>query len=609
MKTKAINVFLVLVFLTGLFVVLNYQISIEKKKLTKDIYTKGKHLVSLIALRPISSFEGDQNYFLRTLVEYSSKEGLVYCYITRENGKKLVSFVLTHPGQDFSDCSEIYKIGTTSLAYHSSEIECSDGRIYEFSKPLFENGEPSGAVRIGLMIEPVSILTKERISLVGMLSFFIIASIILVYFGILQAIKPINSLFSKSTSSSPNAAANADLVGLISGEGIHGMVSEIQSTMGLLKKQLNNIESRNKNLSFQIGVVKFQKNQIQNIINKINYGIIILDVQDNVIQINDYMLNNIGKVREDAIDHPLEEVITDPTLNHFISQQENIVEHLTSHQVEFSIAELKETYVFSVTCAVLSGEDRQVAGKLLTFNDITSQKEAEKNTIAFVAHLSHELMTPLTTIQSYSEMLMDGEIEDTETQKEFYNTINKETERLTRLIKDLLSLSRIEMGSLTINKDIVMSEMLFNDCIVAIEGSAKKKGITIEKHVPDNFPSFMGDKELLKGAIINLLGNAVKYTPEKGELVFGLRKEEDVIIFDISDTGYGMSQDDLGHIFEKFYRSSNPEVADKQGTGLGLSIASEIIALHGGQIDVQSELGRGTYFIISIPLEEYYIDQ
>jgi two-component system phosphate regulon sensor histidine kinase PhoR len=165
------------------------------------------------------------------------------------------------------------------------------------------------------------------------------------------------------------------------------------------------------------------------------------------------------------------------------------------------------------------------------------------------------------------------------------------------------------MGSLTLNKDIIKSESLFNDCLVAVEGSAKKKGISIERHEPDSFPSFMGDKDLLKGAIINILGNAVKYTPEKGRLDFGLRQQDGMLVFDISDTGYGMSQEDIDHIFEKFYRSSDPEVADKQGSGLGLSIASEIIGLHKGKIDVQSELGKGTYFIISIPLEEYYIDE
>jgi signal transduction histidine kinase len=379
--------------------------------------------------------------------------------------------------------------------------------------------------------------------------------------------------------------------------------------MGQLNNELKNVISRNKDLAFQIGVVKFEKNQVQNIINKIQFGIVILDIQDNVVQINDYILKRINRARDAVIDKPVESIFTDPALIEFISPKENSAPLQSNTQLELSFSELKEKSIYSIFCTVLTGEKKQLAGKLITFSDITSQKEAEENTIAFVAHLSHELMTPLTTIQSYSEMLMEGEIEDTETKKEFYNTINKETDRLTRLIKDLLSLSRIEMGGLNLNKDIINSESLFKDCLVSVEGSAKKKGISIEQHVPDNFPNFVGDKDLLKGAIINILGNAVKYTPKKGRLDFGIRQKDDNVIFDISDTGYGMSEADLGHIFDKFYRSSNPDVAEKHGSGLGLSIASEIIALHGGKIDVQSELGKGTYFIISIPIEEYYIDQ
>ncbi len=204
-------------------------------------------------------------------------------------------------------------------------------------------------------------------------------------------------------------------------------------------------------------------------------------------------------------------------------------------------------------------------------------------------------------------MLMDGEIEDSETQKEFYNTINSETTRLSRLIKDLLNFSKIEMGSLTLKMDLVKSDWLFDDCIAAVEGAAKKKNISIQKHLPDNFPSLVGDKDQLKGAVINILGNAVKYTPENGEIHFAITEENDMVIFDIKDTGYGMSEEDLSHIFDKFYRSSNPQISDQQGTGLGLAITSQIIGLHGGEIEVQSELDNGSHFTIKIPKGEVYL--
>jgi PAS domain S-box-containing protein len=609
LKTKTINFVLMLLILTGLFIVLSYQMRIEEKDRIKDIYAKGKHLVSLIALQPTSTFKHDQQYFLRTLMEYSTKEGLTYCYIVNQDGTPFLSFILPQSSQIIQNHLKTSTTNMTGMVYPPYEIDDAGGRIYEFSKPLFENGVQTGMVRIGLALHPLSIFTRERISLIGMIFFFISAAVILVYFGILQAIKPLGSLFSSQQSSSTKNLPKTDFGKFLRGDSINGMMQEVQTTLIQLKRRLKKIELNNKGLASQVGVAKYEKNQIVNILNTIKSGVVIMDTQGDVVHINDYLLKHIGKTREEAIDMPIEDVFPDPELVKFISQQENLEQFRSANHIELSLSAISETDIFSITCLPIYGESNQIGSNLLTFNNITSQKEAEKNTVAFVAHLSHELMTPLTTIQSYSEMLMEGEIEDMETQKEFFNTINKETGRLTRLIKDLLSLSRIEMGRLTLNKDIIKSGPLFEDCIVSIEGSAKKKGITIERHIPDNFPIFMGDKDLLKGALINILGNAVKYTQEKGTIDFGLRIADESIVFDISDTGYGMSEEDLGHIFDKFYRSSNPDVVDKQGTGLGLCIASEIIGLHGGKIETQSQLGKGTYFIVSLPLEEYYIDE
>jgi two-component system phosphate regulon sensor histidine kinase PhoR len=204
-------------------------------------------------------------------------------------------------------------------------------------------------------------------------------------------------------------------------------------------------------------------------------------------------------------------------------------------------------------------------------------------------------------------MLMGGEIVDDETQKEFYNTISEETDRLARLIENLLNISKIEMGSLSLNTGLVKTRSLVKDCIAAIEAPAQKKHITIEKNLPDKFPSLVADKELLKVALINILGNAVKYTPENNTITFALTEQDNTIIFDVIDTGYGISGEDLPHVFDKFYRSAETNVAEQTGSGLGLSITLEIIHLHSGEVEVQSDLGKGTHFTISIPKEQYYL--
>ena len=204
-------------------------------------------------------------------------------------------------------------------------------------------------------------------------------------------------------------------------------------------------------------------------------------------------------------------------------------------------------------------------------------------------------------------MLMDNEVEDREMQKEFYNTISEETTRLSRLIQNLLNISKIEMGSLTLSTGLVKTDWLVEDSLSSVEKMAQKKNIIIEKNVPDNFPSLVGDKELLKTSMINLLGNAIKYSPENSQITFSLINQKDMVIFDVIDTGYGISEEDLPHIFDKFYRADDPNIREQTGTGLGLVMTSQIIQLHGGEIEVQSEPGKGTHFTVRFPIEEYQL--
>jgi len=181
--------------------------------------------------------------------------------------------------------------------------------------------------------------------------------------------------------------------------------------------------------------------------------------------------------------------------------------------------------------------------------------------------------------------------------------------RLTQLISNLINISRIESGSLTLNKELLRIDSLVKDCIIAVNTSANRKHIDISSVLPDNITSLVADKDLLMMAIVNVLSNAVKYTPENGNITFVLTDQDDAIPFEITDTGYGVSQEDLPYIFDKTYRSADPDITKHPGTGLGLAITSEIVHLHGGQIEVQSEPGEGTQFTISIPKEDYYLAQ
>jgi len=158
---------------------------------------------------------------------------------------------------------------------------------------------------------------------------------------------------------------------------------------------------------------------------------------------------------------------------------------------------------------------------------------------------------------------------------------------------------------MSLTKGLVKTDWFVEDCISTIEGSAQDKNISIVKALPDIFPSMMADKELLKVALNNILGNAVKYTPEGGTITFGISEQDNMVVFDITDTGYGIDEEDVPHVFEKFYRSDDSQITTQSGSGLGLATAYEIAQLHDGVATVSSELGKGSQFTIRIPKEEY----
>jgi len=193
---------------------------------------------------------------------------------------------------------------------------------------------------------------------------------------------------------------------------------------------------------------------------------------------------------------------------------------------------------------------------------------------------------------------------DASAQKEAFNVINEETARLTRLVNDVLDLSRMETGSLTIEKGQVMLDRLVRQSVNDLKALASSKKITVQTNYHPKLPNLYADREKLAVVINNILTNAIKYTPEGGTVFVETNVDDQFIYIKIADTGYGIASEDIDKIFEKFYRVNREETADISGTGLGLATSKEIVALHGGAIDVNSQLNQGTEMIVKLPLTE-----
>lgn len=237
-----------------------------------------------------------------------------------------------------------------------------------------------------------------------------------------------------------------------------------------------------------------------------------------------------------------------------------------------------------------------------TMRDITQQKLAEEMRDQFVDTATHELRTPLANIKAYAETLALADVIDVEQQKQFLNTINSEATRLARFVDDLLSVSSMELGSLSLNKQVTDLSRMLNEVLVKIRPQVAEKNLTLDVAFPEKMPEPELDKDKIAAVLVNLLGNAVKYTPEGGRVTFRVNITDRLIDMSIEDTGVGIAQEELSKVFEKFFRSQDPRVQEQTGTGLGLALAQEVVRLHGGKIELESELNKGSTFSVLLPL-------
>ncbi|MCA9792274.1 MAG: response regulator [Candidatus Eremiobacteraeota bacterium] len=230
-------------------------------------------------------------------------------------------------------------------------------------------------------------------------------------------------------------------------------------------------------------------------------------------------------------------------------------------------------------------------------------KELDQMKSEFLNTVSHELRTPLTSIKAFAEILLDNVGEDVETQTEFLEIINKESDRLTRLINNLLDLSRIEAGRMKWDMEPVDVHEVVSTAVMSLRGAAEKKGLIFESMASENLPT-TGDRDKLIQVVTNLLGNAIKFTSEGGRVRIEATRVGDEVEIGVQDSGCGIDPEHHNSIFEKFSQVDTSETRDIKGSGLGLPIARSIVEHHHGRVWVESELGKGSRFIVRLPVTE-----
>ena len=242
------------------------------------------------------------------------------------------------------------------------------------------------------------------------------------------------------------------------------------------------------------------------------------------------------------------------------------------------------------------------ATALVMIEDVTQQRVADEARNSFVAQATHELRTPLTNIRLYVEQAVEEGEQDPALRARALNVINQESRRLERIVGDMLSVSEIEAGSLKLKAGDVRLDALFRDLETDFAASATEKKIDLKFELPPKFPVFQGDRDKIVLALHNLIGNAVKYTPEGGKVNVRVEAEGENVNVAVTDTGIGISDEESELVFERFYRSRDGRVSKITGSGLGLALAREVVRMHGGDITLTSKLNQGSTFKATFPV-------
>ncbi|MDV7718482.1 cell wall metabolism sensor histidine kinase WalK [Pediococcus ethanolidurans] len=372
------------------------------------------------------------------------------------------------------------------------------------------------------------------------------------------------------------------------------------------KDELGQLASAVNNLSVRVEEAQesteSEQRRLDSVLAHMTDGVIATDRRGRITIVNDMALDFLSADAEHTAGKSILDVLdirTTYTLRELLENQDDIV-------LDFSTK--TQDLILHASFALIQRESGFISGLVCVLHDVTEQQKIDQDRKQFVSNVSHELRTPLTSLKSYIEALTDGAWKDPKVAPQFLKVTQDETDRMIRMINDLLSLSRMDSGTAKLDLELINLNELFNHVLDRFDMILKTddnpdKNYTIKREFTRRDLWVEVDTDKFQQVLDNLMNNAIKYSPDGGQITCRLLETHNHVILSVSDQGLGIPKKDLTHVFDRFYRVDKARSRAQGGTGLGLAISKEIISMHGGRIWVDSKEGRGSIFYISLPYE------
>ena len=584
-KITIVFVILTAINLFGIYIYLNRSLKnqtydrIRHNILKETLFVKSslkKHSLKDLDIREIDAIANDIGSQLDVRVTIISSDGSVL-------GDSELSIEQVENVENHSDRPEIKQALISGKYGESKRFSTTVMQDMLYIASPLGTRETEGVVRLAISLSEIKLVSnrlKKVLHISILLSFILIVFISFIVSLIIS--KPVQKMSSITQS-------------IAHGDFSRRLLVTSNDEIGDLSEAINHMSEQ---IKLRIDEVIINKSRLEAVLTSMSEGVMAVDLKSTVLFINQSLKEFLQVSEKIAGRKPLE-IIRNIEIQEIADEALHVKQGILSREISVLIPEEKILLIHATPIK----HKGIVDGAVLVFHDITELRRLSKIRQDFVANVSHELRTPISSIKGYSETLLEGALDDKENAREFLTIIHSEAERLASLIADILNLSKIESGKFIMELKSCRIDAIIMQVFSRLKKQARKKKIILDMQIPSDCPKILADERKLSQVVLNLIDNAIKYTPEggKGKVTIASQNKGSYIQINISDTGIGIPEKDLPRIFERFYRVNKAHSKELGGTGLGLSIVKHIIQAHQGEVFVNSVLGQGSTFSFTIP--------
>ena len=586
---------IVILFSVGVFF---YQ---QKSNDINDIQRQGVGLVRLLSSMSVEQLAGDEKIAgsLKLLQEGQVNQHFAYASVVSGDGAlSMVEYVATGvtipPMISISQPSQ----WTGNHVYQLSTGET----IYEYYSPILENGKLKAFMRLGYL-EPNYSLNASQVRLLAMLAMAIFLLTPVFYFMIKREIKPLTNIGTqlqtliKKTESGETDVSNST--------NTQDFMQKFSAVVDAAYDRIDALEEKQTTSVVSSKLLIYQKARLESALNALPCAMLVTDESGQITYTSNNIYELLGIKEGEVLGRHLTDVSADRELSEYLvrCQSSNNIKAQRHHEKEIYLAKTDKRVVVNPYPLYSHKKKDQVLGSVIVFRDISNDDLEQQQNGEFVAHVAHELKTPLNILYMYSETLLDNADISREVTIEAANVIHDEIGRISQMIDNLLNLAMIEMGTVTIHRQRVKVAEFLQDIYESTSRNNKDGALEFNITLQHGLGTLSLDKDLVRVSINNLISNAIKYTDPGGKVELIAEENDDEVIIRVRDTGIGISDKDQHRIFTKFYRSEDDEVRQRTGHGLGLSLVQEAVKLHHGKIELNSTAGKGSEFVMSFAKE------